>query len=71
MSGSRRESCRFRCLEKMADSYIKSTEFIKSVAEARGGDTTGSTLSNQSSPMSLVFDEVLRRVQEMLGNPEA
>ncbi|MCP4682744.1 MAG: hypothetical protein GY864_10460 [Desulfobacterales bacterium] len=52
--------------EKLADSYLKSTEFINSVAQARGGDTNEPTLSSQSSPMSLVFDEVFRRVQEML-----
>jgi hypothetical protein len=55
----------------MADSYIKSTEFIKSVAQAMGGGAEDSALSAQSSPMSLVFDEILRRVQEMLGKVEA
>ena len=55
--------------EKMADSYIKSTEFIKSVVQTMGDNAKGSTLSARSSPMSLVFDEVLRRVQEMLEGP--
>ncbi len=55
--------------EKMADSYMKSTEFIKSVVEAMGNDAEGRAFSAQSSPMSLVFDEVLRRVQEMLEGP--
>jgi len=56
---------------KMADSYLSSTGFIQSVAENRGGEGEDSTLSSQSSPMSLVFDEVLRRVQEMLGTQDA
>ncbi len=57
--------------EKMADSYMKSTEFIEFLTQAMGGMTNESTFSAKSSPMSLVFDEVMRRIQELVESVEA
>ena len=55
--------------QRMADSFMSSAGFLQCVAEASGGAMTGSSsaLTKYSSPMTLVFDEVLRRVQQLFG----
>ncbi len=55
--------------ERMADSIMEhAPRMLETVAEAGGGVTAASPRSMlRSSPISLIFDEVWRRLQDLLG----
>lgn len=54
---------------RIADSFVKSPGFLQCLAQSAGGSLVGdgAALSKHSNAMTLVFDEVLRRFQQMFA----